>query len=160
MLAHGIPHRCVTAVVSSLFAAPLARAPPLAGGAAVGVAAVELIGAPLHAYVFRLPSGSLAFAPILTSYGLGAWLELRRSVLGVTLASGLLAGRHLLADALEPHSGVAGAINAGRGAALRVRHHRGCSVASCANASAGPRRLPRSSFRPSASEPAGAGRDR
>jgi signal transduction histidine kinase len=112
MLAHAVPHRWVTAVVSSLFAAPVAVRRRWPVGAAVGVAAVELIGAPLHAYVFRLPSGSLAFAPILTSYGLGAWLELRRSVFGVTLAGGLLLAATVLADALEPHSGVGGAINA------------------------------------------------
>ena len=112
MLAHAVPHRWVTAVVSSLFAAPVAVRRRWPVGAAVGVAAVGLIGAPLHAYVFRLPSGSLAFAPILTSYGLGAWLELRRSVFGVTLAGGLLLAATVLAGALEPHSGVGGAINA------------------------------------------------
>jgi signal transduction histidine kinase len=112
MLAHAVPHRWVTAVVSSLFAAPVAVRRRWPVGAAVGVGAVGLIGAPLHAYVFRLPSGSLAFAPILTSYGIGAWVELRRSAIGVTLAGGLLLAATVLAGALEPHSGVGAAINA------------------------------------------------
>lgn len=111
-LTHGIPHRWATAIVSSLLVAPIAVRRCWPVGAAVAIAAVGLVGAFLHAYVFRLPSGSLVFAPILTGYGIGAWVGLRRSAIGVTLAGGLFLAATVLAGVLEPHSGVGGATSA------------------------------------------------
>jgi signal transduction histidine kinase len=88
---HAVPdrYRLATAVFSALFVAPVAVRRRWPMGAAVACTAVAVLQDAFHGHVFTLPSESAVFAPILISYGLGAWLELRRSLVAVGLAGGL-----------------------------------------------------------------------
>ena len=88
LLASGLPDRVVTAFFAVPFAAAVAlrRAHPAA--ALLGCVGVGLLEDPFHGQLYNLPSSSAVLVLMLTAYGAGAWLGLRRSALTIGAAIG------------------------------------------------------------------------
>lgn len=92
----GIPHRLLTAVFGVAVAAPIAARRRWPAAVVVGAAAVCLLQDPFRGQLFNLPSGSIVLVLMLCSYGAGAWLGPRRSVLAFAAAAALLVADQLI----------------------------------------------------------------
>jgi signal transduction histidine kinase len=92
----GIPHRLLTAVFGVAVAAPIAVRHRWPAAALGWAAAVCLLQDPFRGQLFNLPSGSMALVLMLYSYGAGAWLGPRRSVLAFAAAAALLVADQLI----------------------------------------------------------------
>jgi len=90
MLGVDIPDRLATAVFAVLFAAPIAVRRRWPSAAVVWASMVCLLQDPFYGQLFNLPSKSVVLGLMLCSYGAGAWLESRRSVLAFAMAAVLL----------------------------------------------------------------------
>jgi signal transduction histidine kinase len=119
-LLHHVPsdRRLVTAIGAALFVAPVAGRRRWPIGAALACPIVAVAQLPLHTSLFALASGSAAFAPILISYGVGAWLDLRRSLIGQSLAAGLLFTDQVLGSSVFHAAGTSGGVGNALGVLL------------------------------------------
>jgi signal transduction histidine kinase len=92
----GIPDRLVTVVFALAVAAPVAVRRRWPAAAVVWASLACLLSDPFHGQLFNLPSGSIVLVLMLCSYGAGAWLASRRSLLGFGTAALLLVASQLI----------------------------------------------------------------
>jgi len=92
----GIPDRLATAVFAVLFAAPIAVRRRWPAAAVVWASGTCLLQDPFYGQLFNLPSKSVVLGLMLCSYGAGAWLEPRRSILAFVIAAVLLVAGQLI----------------------------------------------------------------
>lgn len=95
-LAAGIPHRFLTAVFGVAVAVPVAVRRRWPAAAVIWSTAACLLQDPFQSQLFNLPSRSVVLVVMLCSYGAGAWLPLRRSVLSFGTAAALLVAAQLI----------------------------------------------------------------
>jgi hypothetical protein len=82
--------------VAVLLAAPVAVRRRWPAATVVWASAVLLLQDPFRGQLFNLPSGSVVLVLMLCSYGAGAWLGSRRSVLAFAAAAALLVADQLI----------------------------------------------------------------
>jgi signal transduction histidine kinase len=95
-LGAGIPDRLVTVVFALVVAAPVAVRRRWPAAAVVWASMACLLQDPFHGQLFNLSSGSIVLVLMLCSYGAGAWLAWRRSLLAFGAAAVLLVASQLI----------------------------------------------------------------
>jgi signal transduction histidine kinase len=109
LLADGVPHRLIMAAFAVPFAVPIALRRRWPAAALIAGCAIALLQQLFHGQMFNtLPSQSAEFVPILCSYGVGAWLEPRRSLFPAAVAAGLLLAVVLVATYVDHVPGAGG----------------------------------------------------